>query len=115
MLKITLSVITFVTLTARAEDLPVASVARYPTVCGVYLIEDYGDMEVHSLTDLSSRTGRQVHYTIQNVESELVQQLFANRCYCVRGPIQLDPVFKGDRDFRTITVQSVTRSCKSPL
>jgi hypothetical protein len=84
-------------------------------VCGVYLIEDYTNVEVHTLTKLTSSTGRQIHYAIANPASAAVRLMVTGRCYCVNGEVQLDPAFQGDRDYRRISVESIAHACNSTL
>jgi hypothetical protein len=78
-------------------------------ICGVYLLEDYGDITVHSLTEMHPYSRRQIHYSITNTEDPLVLGMVTGLCYCVHGPTASDPEFGGDADFLRLRVDAVTR------
>ncbi|NJL24754.1 MAG: hypothetical protein HC902_06020 [Calothrix sp. SM1_5_4] len=77
--------------------------------CGLFIYEDIGGATVYSLTQSRGYMGRQIHFEIANPRSAPVQSMVSGYCYCVSGPVRLDPAFGGDRDFRIVYVDRVMR------
>lgn len=93
----------FLTLFA-AYSLPCAALT-----CGLYQVEDFGDRVTYSITRAYS-TGtdwNQTLYTITNPGTILVRSMVRGSCYCVEGPVQLDPEFDNDVNFQLLTIETV--------
>lgn len=77
-------------------------------VCGNYQILDLGDRMFYTITDFTSKPGRQLSYTVTNPAGDVARSMIAGKCYCVEGQVFEDPEFLGDTDFHLIFIEQMS-------
>jgi len=75
--------------------------------CGLFQIQDYGDVVAYTLIDFSSQKPQTLNFRVMNPYSAVVAGMMSGLCYCVDGNISQDPNYSTDLLYQQIEIKTV--------